>query len=106
MRHDDPPSARCTERSGSAARRRPYVRGGADQAGEGVEVSVPLWLDAATCPLSALQRWLERAELVDGRVFRRSIGTDLGQALSASAVARRYIRAGQRWDDNAAAGLL
>jgi site-specific recombinase XerD len=129
-----------------------------DQEGAGVEVSIPLGLDEATCPLGALQRWLERAEIVEGRVFRRiDRHGNLGPALSASAigeivkrraeevglegdfsghslrsglatsaalagkteasimrhgrwrserVARRYIRAGQRWDDNAAAGLL
>jgi site-specific recombinase XerD len=129
-----------------------------DQEGAGVEVSIPLGLDEATCPVSAVQHWLERAEIFKGRVFRRiDRHGNLGPGLSASAigeivkrraeevglegdfgghslrsglatsaaragkteasimrhgrwrserVARRYIRAGQRWDDNAAAGLL
>jgi hypothetical protein len=118
-----------------------------------------LGVDESTCPVRALQRWLERAEIFDGRVFRRiDRHGNLGAALSNRAiaemvrrraadvglegdfggrslraglatsaaragkteasimrhgrwrsvvVARRYIiRAGQRWDDNAAAGLL
>jgi integrase len=58
-----------------------------DQEGAGVEVSIPLGLDEATCPVSALQRWLDRAEIVEGRVFRRiDRHGNLGPALSASAI--------------------
>ncbi len=126
-----------------------------DQEGAGVEVSIPLGLDEATCPLG-LPAALARARR-DRRGARLPPDRSAGQALSASAigeivkrraedvglegdfgghslrsglatsaararkteasitrhgrwrserVARRYIRAGQRWDDNAAAGLL
>jgi integrase len=144
----------CFEPEGIVVRLR---RSKGDQEGEGVSIAIPLG-ETATCPVLAVQRWLERAELVEGRLFRRiDRHGNLGAALSAWAigeivkrraadvglegdfgghslrsglatsaaragkteasimrhgrwksveVARRYIRAGQRWDDNAAAGLL
>jgi len=45
-------------------------------------------MDEATCPVGALQRWLERAEISDGRVFRRiDRRGSLGAALSNRAIA-------------------
>ena len=72
------------ESDGLVARLR---RSKGDQEGAGVEVFIPLGLDEATCPLGALQRWLERAEIVEGRVFRRiDRHGNLGPAISASAI--------------------
>jgi site-specific recombinase XerD len=46
-----------------------------DQEGAGVEVSIPLGLDEATCPLGALQRWLEQAKSSKAPSSGGSIGT-------------------------------
>jgi integrase len=42
-----------------------------DPAGEGAEVGIARGGRAATCPVQALQSWLNAAEILDGPVFRR-----------------------------------
>ena len=42
-----------------------------DQAGEGADVALPRGRDPVTCPVRALETWLQRAKLRRGPVFRR-----------------------------------
>jgi hypothetical protein len=42
-----------------------------DRDGAGASVAVPLGAEEGTCPVLALRRWLERAAIGAGRVFRR-----------------------------------
>lgn len=129
-----------------------------DREGAGDVVAVPYGAEEETCPVRALQRWLETAALTQGPLFRRvDRHGNVGAALSDRAVAnmvaaraaaagldgdfaahslrsgfataaaragrleaaimrhgrwksvqvaRRYIRAGARWDDHPGVNLL
>jgi hypothetical protein len=64
-----------------------------------VSVAIPLGIDEANCPVGALQRWLEHAEIFDGRVFRRidrhnNIGAALFDRAVAEIVQRRAADVG------------
>ncbi|WP_158615242.1 site-specific integrase [Acidipila sp. EB88] len=70
-----------------------------DQEGEGREVEIPIGIHPETCPVRALQNWLERANLKDGRVFRRvdrhgNVGAALDKDSIGVIVQRSVKRAG------------
>lgn len=62
-----------------------------DQEGEGAEVGIPRGANPATCPVRAVQRWLEASDCDAGPVFRkiRAEGTIMDEALHPSSI--RYI---------------
>jgi len=41
-----------------------------DQEGQGVKVGIPYGMNTVTCPVRALQSWLESAGILEGAVFR------------------------------------
>ncbi|RRA50440.1 site-specific integrase [Acidipila sp. EB88] len=70
-----------------------------DQEGEGREVEIPLGQHPETCPVRALKSWLERANLTEGRVFRRvdrhgNVGMALDKDSIGVIVQRSVKRAG------------
>ena len=62
-----------------------------DQEGEGAEIGIPRGANPATCPVRAVQRWLEASDCDSGPVFRkiRAEGTIMDEALHPSSI--RYI---------------
>lgn len=66
-----------------------------DQTGEGLQKLVRMGTDAATCPVRALQRWLTKASITQGFVFREISNALIvkDQAMSGRAVARAVQRA-------------
>lgn len=62
-----------------------------DQEGRGVEIGIPHGSNPATCPVRALQRWLQASDCDAGPVFRmvRVDGTIMDEALHPSSI--RYI---------------
>jgi hypothetical protein len=65
-----------------------------DQTGEGAVVGIPFGMNPETCPVIALQAWLEASGITSGPVFR-SINRwgGMGPSLSANMVAR-IVKAG------------
>lgn len=71
-----------------------------DPEGEGRLVAVPYGVHAETCPVQALQKWLELAGITDGPLFRslRKRGTVTSKRLSGHAVAAIVKKYAQRAD--------
>lgn len=65
-----------------------------DAAGEGAEIMIPKGRSAETCPVAALNTWLELAELSSGPVFRKvNRGQTVGSArLSPDAVRQILLK--------------
>lgn len=59
-----------------------------DQEGEGAEIGIPRGANPATCPVRAVQRWLEASDCDAGPVFRmiRAEGTIMDEALHPSSI--------------------
>jgi site-specific recombinase XerD len=75
------------------------VRSKVDQEGEGRKIGVPYSADPASCPVRALQAWLEAAVITEGALFRQlDRHGNVGGRLSAQSVAlivkRRAMEAG------------
>lgn len=69
-----------------------------DQEGAGREVAIPYGRDPQTCPVAALRRWLARAEISDGPVFRPvtrhgGVGSAALSTRSVSTIVRRSASA-------------
>jgi site-specific recombinase XerD len=70
-----------------------------DQEGAGRQVAIVPGRSNATCPITALDRWLESAEIKEGRVFRSvsrhgSVGDSLGTRAVGEIVKRLAAKAG------------
>ena len=70
-----------------------------DQEGEGREVEIPLGMHPETCPVRALKSWFERANVTEGRIFRRvdrhgNVGAALDKDSIGVIVQRSVKRAG------------
>ena len=61
-------------------------RGKTDPEGAGRKVGIPFGAHEATCPVRALQAWLDKAVIRTGHVFRRVYGRHVGQELEPQAV--------------------
>jgi integrase len=67
-----------------------------DQEGEGRKVGIPFGSTPESCPVEALRRWLEEANVTEGPLFRPVKGRKVGaERLSDKAVARLVKRAAQ-----------
>ena len=71
-----------------------------DQEGQGDTKAIPFGSDPETCPVRAVQAWLEAAEITDGPLFRRvdRHGNVGDGPLTAQAIARIVKRAAERAD--------
>jgi integrase len=69
-----------------------------DQEGEGSEVAIPRGLHAETCPVLALETWLDRARITSGPVFRGvdRHGRVSPHGLNSDSIARILKRAARR----------
>ena len=81
-----------------------------DQEGAGRHVGLPCGGHPQSCPVRALQDWLRAAGITEGPLFRGLRRNDalLGRLSDrgvARVVQRRYIREGDLFRENAAAGL-
>jgi integrase len=65
-----------------------------DPDAEGARIGIPRGRSAATCPIRALQTWLERSGIVSGPVFRAVTrhGTTRANALSGEAVRQIVVK--------------
>lgn len=72
------------------------ARSKTDQEGQGRQVAIPRGVLAATCPVSALRRWIEQARLTEGPVDRHGkLRVDRLHAYAVGAIVKRALgRAG------------